>query len=233
MNTKLVSLLLPTRGRVSRLDASIKSLMETVNNTDNVELLVRADSDDAVTLTYLQNLVTTPGFNIKTIVKPRGKGYADLHVYCNELCSISSGRFLFLWNDDATMLTPNWDSEISKHDDGKMCSLLSGVEDSRGRDNFLFPIVHRSYYDALGRYSASAHNDTYVHAVCKNFPQIFRRTNIIVQHSAIELIAAKDKTSMEGKACWPETKGLWGQPELENALRTDTAKLAELLKQQG
>jgi hypothetical protein len=227
----LASLLLPTRGRVQHLAKSLASLEATVTDPTQIEVLVKVDDDDAQTLRYLQN--DWHSFRIAVVNTPRGNGYADLHKYCNMLCEMSQGRFLFLWNDDAEMRTQGWDIEIAQHDDGKLCYLNSRVSDTRGRDSYLFPIVHRSYFEALGRYSMSAHNDTYVYQVFKDFPQLFRQTEIVVHHNALELIAQGDRTSMDAKALWPTTKGLWNGSLVQNSLKEDVAKLAELVKQQA
>jgi hypothetical protein len=226
----LVSLLMPTRGRVDHLQKSLASLQQTVSDPSRIEVLIRIDSDDQDTLSFLHR--ENRPYRTKALIGNRGNGYADLHLFYNQLCSIAMGRFLFLWNDDATMLSNGWDDEIARHDDGKLCYLRSAVSDSRGRDSYLFPIVHRSYYEALGHYSRSAHNDTYVCSIFQALPGTFRDTNIVVGHSALELIKAGDKTSMEAKQWWPTTKGLWGSPEVQQGLQDDIAKLQDLLKQQ-
>lgn len=224
--TRLVSVMLPSRGRVDQLKASLASLEQTVTNAADVEVLVRADDDDRPTIDCLRSVRCK--FHVSVVVGPRGNGYADLHLYYNRLCEIAQGRFLFLWNDDALMLTPAWDAELAKHDDGRLCYVKSGLVDSRGRDSYLFPIVHRSYWEALGHFSLSAHNDTYVIEVLKDLPQVFRDSAITVKHVGLELIAAGDKTSMEAKQWWPTTKGMWRQPELLQAIATDNAKLKAL-----
>ena len=149
----------------------------------------------------------------------------------NDMCVLAQGRFLFLWNDDAVMLTPGWDLEIERHDDGKPCYLMSGLVDGRGRDNYLFPIVHRSWYDVTGHFSMSAHNDTYVYAAFAPYPQLFRSTNISIQHDALQLIKNGDKTSEDAKKWWPTTKKMFDSPSVQAALADDTKKLAELVKQ--
>jgi hypothetical protein len=215
---------------VKKLDESLTSLELTTSDHVNVEVLVRADEDDTDTVKYLAS--DRRKFHVCVIVGPRGNGYADLHKMYNELCALSRGRFLFLWNDDATMLTHEWDKRFAQFDDGKLCYVNSRVSDSRGRDQFLFPIVHRSYYEALGRFSASAHNDTYVHEVLRHFPQVFRETDIVVGHSALELIAQRDRTSEEAKAQWPLTKGLFCGPEVQEAINADIKKIRELIQRQ-
>jgi len=229
MSSKLVSVMVPTRRRTALLKRSLESLRATCDLpfNDQIEVIVRCDDDDKETQEFLmenKDLWTT------LVHGPRGAGYADLHVMYNEMCHLATGRFLFLWNDDAIMLTPGWDLELARHDDGKLCYLTSGLHDGRGRDQFLFPIVHRSYYDVLGVFSRSAHNDTYVYSVFKHFPYTFRSTEITIQHDALQI---NDVTSMEAKSHWHHTKSHWDSLEVQQGLATDVARLGQWLKQQG
>lgn len=228
MNEVLVSVMVPSRNRIDMLKQSLESLISTCDLTPHrqIEIIVKVDDDDKATEHFLlQNphLVTT------IVTGPRGNGYADLHLMYNRMCVLARGKFLFLWNDDATMLTPGWDLEIARHDDDKLCYLRAGVSDSRGRDQFLFPIVHRSYYDVLGHFSRSAHNDTYVFSAFKRWPQLFRNTDIIIQHHALE---TNDLTSTEAKEHWNETKTMWDSAEVQDGLREDIRRLEWLMKQQ-
>lgn len=233
MNTgaRLVSLLLPTRGRVEKLEESLRSLEETVSCAADVEVLIRADEDDIATVQHLA--ISRYKFHVGVFVGPRHNGYADLHTYYNELCEFANGRFLFLWNDDATMVTEGWDLQLATHDVDKLCYVKSRIRDGRGRDRWLFPIVHRSYYELLGHFSLSAHNDTYVYSVFSNFPATFCDTDITIHHHALENLKQKDTTTLEAKQWWSTTKALWDSEEVQNGLRADVQKVHELLKQQS
>jgi hypothetical protein len=225
--SKIVSVLLPTRGRVKKLAESLESLERTVTNIADVEVLVRVDIDDPTTFDFLTK--QPHKFDLGVIHGPRGNGYADLHLMYNRLCEVSKGRFLFLWNDDATMLTPGWDVEIGRHDDGKPCYVTSKLVDSRGRDNWLFPIVHRTWFEATGHFSMSPHNDTYVYNAFRPFPQLFRPSNVTIQHHALELIKQNDQTSADAQKWWPTTKKDWDSPQVQQALASDIAKLRGLV----
>lgn len=229
---RLVTVMVPTRNRVPLLEKSLQSLLNTADLELNkqIEITVRHDDDDEATSRFLMN---NPQLWSTVVHGPRGRGYADLHLMYNEMCVLARGRFLFLWNDDAEMLTPGWDLEIARHDDGKPCYLTSKLVDGRGRDEYLFPIVHRSWYDVTGHFSMSPHNDTYVVAAFKPYPQLFRPTEISVKHNALDLIRQGDPTSEEARKWWPTTKAQWGSPEVQQALEADTVKLGELVKQLG
>lgn len=224
--SKLVTLMLPTRGRFESFSRSMASLRDTASDFSDVEVLARIDDDEADPDRYAK-LVSN------LIVGPRGRGYADLHLMYNEMCAKAQGRFLFLWNDDAVMLGKNWDDELRRFDNGKLCYIMTTLSDKRGKHqrNNYFPIVHRSYYDELGHFSLSAHNDTYIWEAMKDLPVMWE-SNIHIMHNALTLIAENDQTSKEAMACWPETKSTWVKPEVQVPLATDKAKLRELYKRQ-
>jgi hypothetical protein len=224
----LATVLLPTRGRPDSLARSLESLESYVTYPEDVEIWIRVDNDDKATQDFLDARGRRK-ILVHRVVDFRGNGYADLHLMYNQLCQNAEGRFLFLWNDDALMLTNGWDRELVKHDDGKPCYLRSGISDGRGRDSHLFPIVHRSWYDTCGHFSMSPHNDTYIYNAFAPYPQLFRHTNITVRHNALEMLA--DTTSQEAQRWWPTTKKGWDSPEVQNALRSDITKLGELVKQ--
>jgi len=225
----LVSVLVPTRNRVKLLEKSLRSLKDNarLDFKQKIEIIIKLDEDDVAT----QNWVIQNNAELWTTLLPgpRGRGYADLHVYYNDMCRLARGEFLFLWNDDAEMLTPGWDLEINRQLDGKPCYLQSEVSDIRGRDAFLFPIVHRSWYDSCGHFSMSPHNDTYVFNAFIKYPQLFRKTAIVVRHAALQNL--HDITSLEARGWWPTTKRGWGSPEVQDSLASDIKRLGELVKQ--
>jgi len=224
---KLISLLTPSRARVERLQASLNSLDAMTKNPEDIEVIIRIDSDDDATRIHLMN-GSKHSFNTTVLIGERGKGYADLHLMYNEMAKVASGRFMMIWNDDAIMTTRRWDDQVRQFDDGKLKFIRSYVDDISGKRNKdFFPIVHRSYYDCLGHLSMSAHNDTYINELFYKMPQLICDTSIVVRHGALEL--NDDLTMKEGKACWPETKRLFGEPEVQNNLASDAFNLNSLL----
>jgi hypothetical protein len=226
MDGTLVSVLVPTRNRVEMLEKSLRSLIDTADLKLGRQYEIILRHDDKATQRWLES---HPDLWTTFVHGPRGNGYADLHIMYNEMCLLARGRFLFLWNDDAVMVTPGWDLEIARHDDDKPCYLRSKVEDGRGRDAHLFPIVHRSWYDVCGHFSMSPHNDTYLFSAFNTQPQLFRDTDIVVKHNALQNL--NDLTSLEAQRWWPTTKAGWDSAEVQNALAEDIKRLGELVKQ--
>lgn len=228
MNSPLVTVMVPSRGRVQLLERSLLSLRSMAKDPSRVQVVARVDADDRATVEFVN---TRKDLVSNVITAPRGRGYADLHLMYNDMCKLAQGRFLFLWNDDATLVSHDWDEDLARFDDGKICYINSNLNDGRGRDVYLFPIVHRSWYDTTGHFSMSPHNDTYVYNAFCGFPQLFRHSGITIRHDALQLL--HDTTSREAQQWWPTTKSGWNSPEVQNALATDIAKLRELVKQHG
>ena len=225
MTLPLVSMLLPCRGRYEGTRQSLESL-KLATDPSRIEVLVRADDDDPQTAEIMKE--EWP-FVTKTFVGPRGNGYADLHHMYNQLAAEAAGTFLFLWNNDAVIQTPGWDDKLVPFDDGKLRYFHVRVTPD---DQILsFPIVHRSYQDCLGRYSAWAHNDSYVHAVLQPFfgQGVYQDVDIHVHHLINDYLAAGDAPSVEGRSKWNVTRPVRRTAEYQQELQRDREKVARWL----
>lgn len=119
-NTKLISVLIPTRKRLSRLQRCIKSFEENTKNYSKIELIFKIDVDDNETFNFLINY--NHKIDTKYIFSDRLNGYGNLHDFYNEMAKISSGYFLYIFNDDIYMKTFGWEEIIEKYKN-KFCIL--------------------------------------------------------------------------------------------------------------
>ena len=83
-----ISILLPTRGRTDVLKNSIMSLLDTVKEPNEIELILGMDEDDPATIDYVKEtlgpILQEKGVETKAnIFKPLG--YENLHQYVNTL----------------------------------------------------------------------------------------------------------------------------------------------------
>ena len=154
-----ISVLLPTRGRITPLIATINSLLDNFSSDNEIEILLRFDEDDNNTFeTVKQNIDDR---RIKYLVGPR-YGYPGLHHYLNELASEAKGDWLMLFNDDALMQTKYWDKEVEKYND-KMVFLDS--HSNQNTFSLLFPIVPRKVTEIWGHFSLSRHCDGWMNDI--------------------------------------------------------------------
>ncbi len=142
---------MPTRSRPNDVVEVINSLIENVSDKKNIEILLKIDDDDTETYeTVTSKFKELIDVNIKILITTREKGYFNLSKYFYELFEISSGEWLFLFNDDLRLLTKNFDLVIKPYQ-GKINMLHSkNVINGEGR---YFPIIHTNIIKTLGHFS--------------------------------------------------------------------------------
>jgi len=100
-----ISVLVPTRGRVTMLMTLLDSYDRTTVGFENAsELVFRVDDDDLETQSFLAGE--------HMIIGPREKGYESLPQFFNELAMVASGDILMLGNDDVVFVTEGWAPKI-------------------------------------------------------------------------------------------------------------------------
>jgi len=164
---KLVSVLLPSRGRSQGLLHAVSSLIARCDNPACVEILIRLDDDDSGsqdTAGWLQGVFGETAA-IKVIAGPRRSGYDSLHEFVEEMCAVARGDFLFLFNDDLTMDTEGWDTEIARFRD-EFCVLSWKISPNPHAKN-LFPVVHRKVHQVIGHFSKCCICDTWMENISR------------------------------------------------------------------
>lgn len=215
----LCSFLLPSRGRPDGLLAAIRSINDTATRLDSVELLVKFDKDDDVSLSRMAELKDAANFRVRFIVHDRLGGYVHLHIFVSQMAEMSMGRWLWLFNDDATVGTKGWDDRLwsldKTVDDKRLLDMAVvrcsypylgaevAVHNIKYNENNVFPIVSRRFYELLGHYSRTMYNDHYVDLVSKTagssivcgwdpVAKVIRDPEIIVQHTMVHDKVRKD-----------------------------------------
>ena len=125
--------------------------MESIESlgTKDIEILVAVDEDEPALKEYYSLLYD----NTSLITTPR-YGYGYLERYYNDLARISTGEWLFLWNDDAVMGNKDWVDKITAS--SKKPHVAQFGEDK------CFPLITRTLYNIMGHFSLGPSNDTYL-----------------------------------------------------------------------
>lgn len=144
----MISVLCPTRLRRDALVRSLESLYRHAFAAPTLEVILAVDPDDPTDYESLP----TPCSIHRSWVR---YGYRGLHEYYNAMAQMASGSWLLLWNDDAIMTTPGWDTLVAEHRNVVLSPHT--VHDPL----CTFPIVPRWFVEALGHFSLNAHNDTW------------------------------------------------------------------------
>lgn len=214
----LVSILLPTRGRVELLKRSVGSLRELAKSPGLIELCIATDADDEASTDAAYEL----GADV-VYTAPIRVGYGNLHHYVNALATKASGTWLWLWNDDAMVRTLAWDRVLVQlMDNGYAPGVLNPYTNHPGQgDMAIFPIVHRSIVDKLGHFSQSAHCDTYVEHLGKGLRR-FWNVPIHVFHDRPDLTGRPEDATHRERIYQTER---FYSPEVQGLIRADLAEL--------
>lgn len=151
----LCSVLIPSRGRAQRLLRTIESVRRT-SDAKAVDILVRADDDDAATQDAVRRLIEHDT-GVTLVVGSRGRGYLDLEAYYEELSAISSAPWMFVMNDDAVIEQSGegWDSQLARMPtDGVVAHVeyyqLGPSRYTGDGVGYTFPIVPNGCWSRLG-----------------------------------------------------------------------------------
>lgn len=225
------SLILPTRHRVELLTNLCTSIQRNTADPNNIEVLVACDSDDRDSCKLFES-ITYPWF--KGYVRDRGSSIS--RDYQNWLYAKSSGKYIFILNDDVEIKTHKWDeialSKIETYLYDKFDGIFYGwVADSenirinQNRDAYsCFPILSRSAIDTLGyvmnEYYGGWSADVYLYNVYKEVNRILDLSEIMAKHFTHWLgIRERDETSASMAEKSQRTDILDHKPDSQKLLR--------------
>lgn len=191
----MISVLLPSRGRLSSLLASVTSLLALAAEPDGVEVLVAGDPDDVESIPAGW-LVHGEPHQVMAWIAPRRYGYFGMHRYVNFLASQASGDWLMLWNDDARMMTAGWDGAV--HSLAPEAVLWPTANHAEGGN--LFPVWPKAWVDAVGYVSRSPNCDVWVSEIGRRLGREVR-IGVHVLHDRADVTGGHDdQTYAEGRA---------------------------------
>ena len=146
-NEYSIAVLLPTRSRTDALTDSVTSIVNLAHDVSRIQILFGFDDDDQVGLDHFAKVIQ-PFLDQHEVDYEaqvfKSMGYAGLNRYYNHLAKSTSSDWLFVWNDDAVMQTPGWDTVIGQ------CTgqfRLLKVHTHNEHPYSIFPIVPRAWYD--------------------------------------------------------------------------------------
>lgn len=162
-------MMLPTRKRMPYVKKSIDSLIKTASDINNFEVNFIFDNDDVDSISEFEKW--EKNFNFTFQVTQR-VGYHSLHLYYNQMASVSHGKWLFVWNDDSEMVSKDWDKVILGYGD-KVCIInpqnLSCMEYTVRHNKCMHPVFPRFFYDVTGVVSRNQHTDNYFDGIGVTF----------------------------------------------------------------
>ncbi len=160
MNTPVCSILIPSRNRCQSLQESIHSYIETANEPDRVEIIVRLHDDDEDTIAWARMHPS----RIRFVIGDSADGYASMSEFLNCIAAVSNGDWLWGASDDGRMHTSGWDKMLMERlaEPRSACLLLkSSFPGSQ------FSTITRGFYRALGHAGMTEHADTYTGSLAR------------------------------------------------------------------
>jgi hypothetical protein len=187
--TPLLSVLLPSRSRLSKRDnvlRLVESCYRFAANPDSLEIIVRLDYDDELALSRISALEKFQ--DVRVIVGKRFSGYSNLHIFANECARLATGRWLGFFNDDAWVDSQGWDVALEKfaqplgENPMQVCFAKVDFPCDHFSDEYVknfvlgprydFPIVSRRLYEAAGLWCPSPVLDWWWHRAFHALPQL-------------------------------------------------------------
>jgi GT2 family glycosyltransferase/SAM-dependent methyltransferase len=144
MNGIMISLIVPTRGRVIQMQRFLDSVLATARRPQGLEIVMVVDSDDSESQKFKYD-----GLKLITVVVPVGASMGALNMAGYHA---SKGQYLMLMNDDVIVRTAGWDEKVlavfsSFPDD----IVLVHTEDGIFHEKLCtFPFVSRTFCEMAG-----------------------------------------------------------------------------------
>lgn len=228
----LASILLPTRGRPQLVREAVDSVYSKCVDKSAIEFLFKLDDDDAPGIEAVRDIAKTVPSQI--IIGPRGNGYYDLHHIVNYLSSLAKGDWLFIFNDDAKMLTDGWDQILLNANmstmprwGGNEDVCLFGPHVIEREISWEFPILRRKVFEELGHFSLHMSNDSYIYWIMSGLNAACFMPSIKITHFVNEI---EDQTKKEGRAAIDSWMKKFNSPEIRRRQEMDRNVLREYLK---
>jgi|TARA_R110002020_G_scaffold78488_6_gene197363 glycosyltransferase involved in cell wall biosynthesis len=200
-----ISIICPTRKRKKDMARLLKSIVDTADTLDNVEIIFVIDDDDLESIAFVDQISAKLSFDAKRVVVERNKYiFSDL---ANQALSSCSGELYLAIGDDGVFRTTGWDTEIieefTKVDDkilllhfndlSRHCMRLAG-----------HLVVHQNWIDTVGYFSPPWFDgdwgDWWMTHLADGVSRRKYRGDIIIEHLNIQFGKAEpDETFYEHK----------------------------------
>ena len=173
----MISLLCPTRNRLGNIERLWCSIVETVDDISDIELILYVDDDD-----HSYDGLDLSG-NFKVITGPR----IVLSECWNRAYEASSGDILMHLGDDIIMRTKGWDTVVKAAFDEYPDHIvfIYGSDGGPMTDFGTHGFIHRKWAKTVGYfvppYYSSDYNDTHLNDVAKMLGR-HRRVDIFTEH---------------------------------------------------
>ena len=230
-----IAVVLPSRKRSQMLESSLDSLLDLAADPSRIQFLLAFDNDDQPSLDYFKNTIapkiSTAGAGWLAVECPR-YGYERLHEYINQLAEFSRAHWIFFWNDDAQMLSQDWDLRISEHNGDFKCLR---IPTHNCHPYAIFPIVPREWYLFFGYLSLHQLSDAWISQI-SYILGIMKNIDVDVVHDRHDLTGNNKDETFDQRVIFeanPQDPRDFNYSNTRKRRFKDATRLAWFLKQQG
>lgn len=230
-----IAVILPSRKRNNMLESSLLSLAENASDLSRIQFLLAFDNDDHESLDYFKNTIAPQisalGAGWMALECPR-YGYQRLHEYINQLADYASAHWIFFWNDDAQMLSRDWDLRISEHNGEFKCLR---IPTHNSHPYAIFPIVPREWYLLFGYLSQHQLSDAWISQI-SYIVGIMQNIDVDVIHDRHDLTGNNKDETFDQRIVFeanPQDPRDFNYVTARSRRFSDAARLGWFLKQRG
>lgn len=178
----MISILVPTRKRPQNITRLVDSIVATVSNIQNVELLIYIDDDDFDSIPAISEAALR--MNVNAV---QGNRLIGSQMY-NELAKLATGDIFMFAADDIVFRTQNWDSIVQN----KFNEYEDKILFIYGEDGFqhgrigTHGFIHKYWTELVGYVLpprlASAYTDEWITNLAERVNRKFYLPELIVEH---------------------------------------------------
>ena len=183
-----ITFMCPSRERANLVQNSIESVLRTTGEKYQNEYLIAIDFDDRQIEEYEQIVrkYNCEKLKVELFVCPPW-GYHQLNNYYNLLAEYSKAPRLWLWNDDAEMLTYNFNSEIDKTPINHYVYTIDPHNPVLNQNKTItctMPLTPKKWVDIIGFYSDFHENDVFTAHLAEH-TLLYSQANVQYRHAVI------------------------------------------------
>ncbi len=163
-----ISLICSCRASVDKLKSTIESFANTCSNVDQVELVLKFDSD--MNLESHKEVLLDCPFRFKMVVYPRFHGYWDQHMFANDLVKVARGDLIWHIGDDLRILSGDWFKFFMSTRDNYFKDNIYVVnvgERPRREKSNPFTLLTKEWISFFGVWAFSSNSDYYLNRVAR------------------------------------------------------------------
>lgn len=219
-----ISLLCPSRERLNKFITFTSSVFATVNNINNVEIILGVDDDDPKIDSYKR---IAGNLDFVTLIVFKSKLFKEegLSGLWNKMAAECTGNIIAMVGDDMIFRTNDWDKKIietfkEQRDNIYLVHCNDGMRGPGNKYATVEPLavnsfIHRDYVDAVGRYvqteEPNIFQDTYLDTLFRTLGRKIYYHDIMIKHLHFSEGGTKDATSERLE----ETRvGIWDNNDL-------------------